>query len=123
MLDAATVAAADLARRLALATLELAAAVHVEQRLVRQIRIDRRRAETDQAGEMVRVACVAGFDEQVAVAAQLLLREARVHGAGREQRMDRQQAGNRVAVGQQDEHRAAANGFLCGVAEPLDAQP
>ena len=70
--DAAPIAAADLRRRLALAALEFAAPVHVEQRLVRQVRIDRGRAEADQAGEVMRIARVAGLDDQVAVAAQLL---------------------------------------------------
>src|SRR5262249_56719137 len=73
--DAAPIAAANFGRRLALAALELSAPVHVEQRLVRQVRVDRGRAEADQAGEMMRVACIAGLDDQVAVAAQLLCRQ------------------------------------------------
>ncbi len=117
LLDAAAIAAADLARRFALAALELAVLVHVEQGLVRQVRVHRGRAEADQAGEVVRVARVAGLDEDVAVAAQLLLGQARVHGTGREQRVDRQQARHRVAVGQQDQHRAAAHRVFGAVAE------
>src|SRR5436305_1200326 len=83
--DAAPIAAADLIERFAFPAFQFAAALHVEQCLVREIRINRRRAEADQAGAMMRIARRAGLDEQVAVATQLHLQKVRVHCADREQ--------------------------------------
>ncbi len=66
----AAVAAADLRLLAALLDLQDAATAQVEQRLVGQVRLHRGGDLADQAGPVVRIACGAGLDAQIGVAAQ-----------------------------------------------------
>ncbi len=74
----------------------------VTQHFVREERIHRRRAETDQHRKVMRVTGGSGFDEDVGVAAQALFGQAMVHRTGGQRRMDRQLAGRNMAVAQHD---------------------
>ena len=119
LVDALAVAAADLGD-LALLQLQDAAPAHVEQGLVGQVGIHRGGAETEQAGDMVRIAGGAGLDDQVGVTAQPDPAQVVVDGAGGQQRMHHRPPRQRVAVGDQQHHHAFAHGLLGLPADALD---
>ncbi len=52
---------------------------------------------------MMRVARVAGFHDEIAVAAQVFANQMRMHGADGKQRMDRQQSRRRKAIREQQQ--------------------
>ena len=78
--NAAAVTAAELEPRVRV-HLDAALLHHVEERLVRHVRIHGRRAEADETGEMMRIARRAGLDQDVALGAHARLDESMVHGA------------------------------------------
>ncbi len=69
--------------------LHSAFAHHVEQDLIRHVRIHGGCAVADEAREMMRVARSSGLDQEVALAAQSHLHQMMVNGAGDEQRVRR----------------------------------
>ncbi len=105
--DAAPVAAAEL-----LLPVDIAARRNVVQRLVDEIRVDRRRAIPDQAREVMRVAGYTGLDEDVGIATEPALNQVMMHGACREQRMHRQFALLEVTVREHQDELAVKNGLL-----------
>jgi hypothetical protein len=108
--DALAIAAAEFAR-LAAAIAKTAAAAEVEQRLIGEERINRGRAEADQAGEVVRVARGAGLDQKVAVAAQLRLDQRPVDRASGQQGVDRQLARLRRRIAVAEEYQTCAGAY------------
>ena len=101
--NAAAIAAAQFLARVRI-HFHRALAHEIEQRLVRQIRIHGRGAIADETREMVGVARRAGLDQDVALAAQPRLDQAMMHGAGGEQRLNRNLAPDEVAV-RQEQHQ------------------
>ena len=90
----------------------IAAPADVVQRLVHEVGVDGRRSVADKAGEMVRIASHAGLDDDIRRATQTEPDQVMVYGAGREQCVHRQLARHQVAVGEQQDQLAAANGLF-----------
>ena len=118
-LQAASIAAAQFHRLVATLAFQRAAAAQRRQGLVGEVGIDGGRADADQAGDLVRVARSAGFDQQVAIATQADVHQVVVDRAGGEQGMDGQAAGLGVAVRQQQQDVACAHGGFGFGAKPL----
>ena len=111
-LDAAPVVSSQLGVFFSARQLDHAAFAECMNGLIGQIRIYRRRAIADQAGEMMRVACGAGFDNQIAITTQADADQMLVHRTGHQQRMDRQLVGFGIAIGQNQDNRAVAHRLL-----------
>ena len=90
--------------------LDAAGGDHVQNGLISQVRIHRRSTVAHQTGNLVRVACRAGFNHQVSLAAQTGVDQRVMHRARGKQRMNRQTVGGNGAVGQHHNHRAFAHG-------------
>ena len=92
-----------------LLSIEIAAPRDVVQRLVHEVRIHHRRAVTNQAGDVVRIARDPGFHDDVGVTAQPGTHEVMMHGAGGEQRMHRQLVFIEIAIAQHQQQLAVAH--------------
>ncbi len=95
-------------------------ALHGDQRLEGEIGIDRLGAVAGEAGEMVHLARLAGFDDQPDRGAQALADQMMMHRRAGEQRRDRNAVGAGAAVGQDDDVDAVAHGGLGLGGERLD---
>ncbi len=113
--NAASETAAEL-----LLLVDVAALRDIVQRLVDEIRVDRRRAVADQACEVMRVARDACLDNDVGVAAQPEADEVVMHCARRQQRMDRQLPLDEIAVAEHQDQVAGANRDLCLLADAVE---
>ena len=94
----------------------------VAQHFVSQERIDRRGAETDQHGEVVRIACGRGFNEDVGVAAQAFFGQAVVYRTGGQRGVNRQLARRDMAVAQDDLGTTGARGFFSLIGHIADGR-
>ncbi len=90
------------------------------QRLIDEIRVYRRRAVTDEAREVMRVARHAGLHDHIGVAAQSLLDEVMVYRTRRKQRMNRQPALFEITIAEHDDELAAPDGGFGLLADPLE---
>ena len=86
--------------------------LHRDQRLEGEIGIDRLRAVAGEAGEMMHLARLAGFDHEADRGAQALADQVMMHGRAGEQRRDRNALGAGLAVGQDDDVDAVAHRLL-----------
>ena len=84
-------------------------ALHRDQRLEGEIGIDRLGAVAGEAGEMMHLARLAGFDHEADRGAQALADQMMMHGRAGEQRRDRDAVGAGAAVGQDDDVDAVAH--------------
>ena len=94
--------------------------LHRDQRLEREIGIDRLGAVAGEAAEMMHLARLAGLDHQADRGAQALADQVMVHGRGREQRRDRDAVGPGLAVRQDDDVVAAVDGGLGALAQAFE---
>ena len=83
--------------------------LHRDQRLEGEIGIDRFGAVAGEAGEVMHLARLAGFDHEADRGAQALADQVMMHGGGGEQRRDRDAVGAGQAVGQDDDVEALAH--------------
>ena len=113
--DAATIAPTQFLTRIVVG--DGALAHQVEQRLIREIRIHRRRAVAQETGEVMRVARGARFDQDIALATQARLDQSMMHGARGEQRMDRHLALHEIAVRQEQHELPGAHRGLRLIAD------
>ena len=99
---------------------QLAALVHVEQRVEGEIGVDRLGAVAGEAAEMMHFARLAGFDDEADRGAQALADQVMVHGRRRQQRRDGDAVRPDLAVGQDDDVVAAGDRRLGALAQPVD---
>ena len=90
------------------------------QCFIREIRIDCRRAKTEQDGKMVRIAGTGGFNDDVGVAAQALFYQTRLHCAHGHRRRNRQTIFSDVAVREYQQYRAVAHHLFRLIAQCFD---
>jgi len=90
--------------------------LHGDQRLEREIGIDRFRAVAGQTGEVMHLARLAGLHHQADRSAQAFTDEMMMHGRAAEQRRDRNAVGAGLAVGQDDDVAVLAHLFLGALA-------
>ena len=99
---------------------QLAAPVHVGERVEGEIGVDRLGAVTGEAAEMVHLARLAGFHHEADRRAQALADQMVVHGRGGEQRRYRDAVRPDLAVRQDDDVVAAGDCRFRALAEPLE---
>ena len=91
---------------------EHAVGVEVSNRVDRQVRVDGGRAVADEAAEVVRLAGLAGLDDDRRPRAAAQADQVVMDGAGRQQRRDRRAVGTDGAVAEDQDRRAVDDGAL-----------
>ena len=100
---------------------DIAALRDIVQRLINEVRIDRRRAVADQAGEVMRVARNARLDDDVRVATQTeASNEVVMHGTSCQQRVYRQFALFKVTVAEYQNELAVMRTAFSAVADLIE---
>ncbi len=89
----------------------------LRQRLIGEVRVDSRRAEAQQHGEVVRIAGAGSLNDDVGIAAQALLHEAGLDSPHRHRSRNRQAIFGDVAVREHQQHRAVAHHLLCFITQ------
>ena len=92
------------------------------QRFIGKVRINSRRAETQQHGEVVRIAGAGGFDDDVGIATQALIDQTGLDCANRHRSRNRQAIFSDIPVGEHQQHGAATYHFFGFVAQLFDCR-
>ena len=90
------------------------------QRFIGQVRINSRRAEAQQHGEVVRVAGAGGFDDDIGIATQALIDQTSLDRANRHRSRNRQAIFSDIPVRKHQQHGAATHHLFCFVAQLFD---
>ena len=96
--------------------------LHRDQRLEGEIGVDRLGAVAGEAGEVMHLARLAGFDHEADRGAQALADQVMMHGGAGEQRRDRDAVGAGAAVRQDDDVDAVAHRGFGLAAQRVDAR-